>query len=223
MKRLEEHSKAELLELTPEQINTLIDLECAHAGIRLLPELPEKPDLEPPEPDVVIFNVEGATFVNLEDAQKVADLMSSLPRCRYYTWDNEGVKDENNPIVVQREKAFSPGHASRTANQKEEIKRRQKIYDDAKREFDKINNERKDIRESVHEALNVAQSERDRIDAYKREYDKYLGLANGDSEIAMNFLLKARNEETEFIEQLKTEISIDRMVNSAKVEDIVFD
>ena len=50
IKRLEDYTEQELLDLTEEQTIELIDIECAFNGVRMLPELPAKPSSEKPQP-----------------------------------------------------------------------------------------------------------------------------------------------------------------------------
>jgi hypothetical protein len=79
MKRLSDYTDSELLATyNADKISTLIDLECAIAGIPLLPTLPVKPVKPKVAPDVTAFKVGNWYFTNQNEALKALKAFDGL-------------------------------------------------------------------------------------------------------------------------------------------------
>lgn len=219
MKRLEDYTNEELRILTQAQIETLVDLECAHEGIPLLPELPEKPVVNKPQPDLTLFHVSAVYFKNREDADQVIELMNSMPRMhnKYY---NDGYIDLDDPVVSSEVKEFSEDAKLRTKSQAEAAKEIEDQYKSLKNEYDKVASKRKDIIKNVREAVSEAFDEYRKMEQYKKQYARYLQLAEGEKDIALNFMKAAHPDEDEYIEEILGKISDDIMLGNKINPDI---
>ena len=206
IKRLDEYTNEELLELTEEQVKTLIDFECAHEGVALLPaEAPVKPAEEKVQPDTEIYEVSGLDyFKSHEDAKKVADLAASFERIDTvsggsYTKKIAGISTTD--VRVSIVKAYSESHYAKIATENARIDANLKAYKEAKAKFDEIQNSRSDITEGVLAKLGDARQEKQMINTLMAEAARYISLAQGEKEIAKNFMVHARPNQKEMIDE----------------------
>ena len=207
IKRLDEYTNEELLELTEEQVETLIDLECAHEGVALLPvEAPIKPDDSKIGPDSVIYEIKNLEhFETMEDAQKVVEVASKLPRVQKQYLSHASYKEKKGPvdsdIGINIVKVFSEQHYANVATENARIEASLKAYKEAKEEYDELFEKHGEISESVISRLNVARNEKNMLDTLKDEAGRYISLAQGEKEIAKNFMINARPNQKDMIEE----------------------
>jgi hypothetical protein len=213
MKRLEDHTDEELVSLSQQQIQDLIDLECAHEGIPLLPEMPKKPEIKKPEPDLTLYEVPDACFQNQEDANRVIDLMNSLPRMHQEYYGKGYVKSKELE-TIRMKKEFSEEARIRTKAQTASANEAENRYEKEKKTYDDIANQRKDVIDKVTEAVNEAFYEFRKISQYKKQYTRYLQLSEGEKDIALNFMRAAHPGEDEFIDKMLSSMSDDIMLGT---------
>lgn len=213
MKRYTELTDEELLALTSEQIEELIDVECMLEGVAFLPEEPVPPESISVGPDLTVYIVGGEKFKCKPDAQRVADLMNSLLRFESYylsgryDYDGpQGVKPATEPtdtISIREERYWSPELYSKyktvLAAHKEAVKR----YDKARKEYDGIAAERASITAKVNEAISAAFEKKANREEVERLFARYLSLSGGDRKQALSFyLLGQKRHDEEFIREV---------------------
>jgi len=213
MKRLEGYTNEELRILTQAQIETLVDLECAHEGIPLLPEVPVKKEVNKPQPDLTLYLVPSVYFKNKEGANQIIELMNSMPRMgdKYY---NYGYVNIEECVTLSEVKVFSEDAKLRTKSQTEAAKEIENQYESAKKEYDKIAEQRSDIINRINGAVGDAFDEYRKMEKYKKQYARYLQLAEGEKDIALNFMKAAHPNEDEYIEEILSKISDDIMLGN---------
>jgi len=218
MKRLTDYTNEELRDLNQQQIEDLIDLECAHEGVPLLPEMPVKPEVNKPQPDLTLYQVSGLYLKHKEDADRLIELINSMPRMeeKYY---KEGYFDREEMERVQEVKVFSEDAKMRTKAQANAAKELEDQYRFAKKEYNKIAEQRKDIIDRVNDAVCNAFDEYNKEQVYKKQYARYLQLAEGEKDIALNFMKAAHPHEDEYIEEILGKISDDIMLGTQVAAD----
>jgi hypothetical protein len=211
MKRYTEYTNEELIKLTSEQIEMMIDYECALAGVPLLPEKPIKPEVKAFEPDMSVYVIGSHHFLKQEDALKVLEAINSAQRTGY-EWTNSvkravALKSYEQP-QIETTRIFSDTLFSSIQNEKAVSDRIMKEYTNKEKEYSDVYQERTSIAKEVHEAIDVAHDENYKKQKYTAEYNRYLVLANNDSTIAINFLKNAHPQImdiagfVEYLEQL---------------------
>lgn len=202
MKRLNEYTDAELLELEQAgDIELLVDQECAHEGIPLLPTLPLLKKKEVHQ-DQRVYKIAGLYFESMKDAQKVLNLLKTMPllKTTYAPGSNYSTlivsplepNDYNWPKIEQ-EMHFSEerwGEVKKAVASQEEAK---KAYEEAKKEYDRIEESRQTIRDEITERITAFQNYLFRRDQAHELFQRYLRLAENDAKIAGNFMSHANN------------------------------
>lgn len=195
MSFFENHTDEQLVALTDAQVNTAIDRTCAERGIPLWVEEIVEPKL-PVAHDMTLFQVAGYKFEKQVDANRVAEAINDSPKwTEVYSWgrSNEGrewTQDERT-VTVEIISGHRPEtwHKHRAAL--DEFEDRKKRYEATK----KANEQAYESRGGVaKEAWKEIRDARDRLadrDRLRNLYIRYIGLANGDKEVARKFLVAA--------------------------------
>lgn len=199
MKRLDEMSREELIALTDEQVEVLIDLECAYCGAPLSiskPMYASVPEL--PEEDVTYWSVFDFKFLDKEEATEFAEYINSRKhRCETdYDYDIPGygkykkvVTDRKklDPAIVEERKVYSEKLYTEL---KEVIRQRATAEEENKRLTAEFNNKQKDRYEvvnKVNSAIRKAQISVSEDRERARLYLRYLTLADGNADVAKTF------------------------------------
>lgn len=206
MKRLEDYADEELLNMTEEQVEDLIDLECVHEGVRLLPELPVKPTEKPPEEDFEFFEIEPLQLVDRKDATLIAETVADMDRVesKYesgpsYTRIVTGSKKEEPSI--QKKTKFSEKYLNEVKATKQRIDERNKEYKGLKDEYDTVSEARSSIITNVLDKIKEARQAGKRLLALRDESHRYLKLSMGDKEIAQRFMSDAYPDAVDLIKE----------------------
>lgn len=196
--RYNECSPEELAQLPEDQIERLIELECAHEGTGLLPACPEAPAKPQIAPDVTVYQLHAnTTFVSREDAEKVLRFIQDHTRVgtRFLRggWSGptatEPVDDDEGRI--SEVKHYSPAHYARHSKDLERYDVLKEEYDKLSREYNKAAEARRSVVKRVREAVDDA---RDLMNTRRRirdTFNEYVSLADGDEDMALAFILKA--------------------------------
>lgn len=199
LKRLEELTHDEILaiKIGSDEYNTIIDLECAHAGISLLPPHPgPKPETEGSKPDGVLYKIGSLGFLKIEDAEEVVQLM--ITKGLWKTESQKGVyvieqmlpNDYHFPEI----KSTSAFTASGFANVKDAVTKQSAllaIWDESNRVYSAVLKEREGIVKEFNEKIEYAREVNYGIDQIKSNLKRYLTLAQGTYSIAVDFLKEA--------------------------------
>jgi hypothetical protein len=179
--------------MTDAQIETLIDLEVAHAGIEPVPE-PEKPPELPPVPiqaTVLRYKVGTLVFASAIDAQKVADLTVYQEE---YDWNGAGndfrwlkpcsYNVESVRYYEEKDVKANVGALKDRKNKTNATVSVSKAYTDYKQSI-------ADIRETVYTELRKAREFKRQLDLAHQQWKKFIKLAEGNTAVAEKFFLDA--------------------------------
>lgn len=211
MKTFDELTDAEVLALTDAEIERYIDLECARAGVPLLPPEPgPKPEEPAAEKDVTLYEVGGDLFRDQETALRVAGVINEAGRVRLDYIPGPGftriVGGADEPVSVQAVAHYS-------AARWDEVKAAVHAYEEAKGRWDAENSEynkalsarRKSVEwvwDRIHE---VREGER-RRERYLSLLRRYIDLADGDEVLARKFLLDSEPEAAKYLPEGEEEL-----------------
>lgn len=199
MKRYNELSDQELLDLTEDKIKYLIDLELAYNGIipALEPTEPINPfkDLEPTEK---AYEVGGVLYRSREDADIAAGLKAYLAEYDYfgagynYQW-LEKVRD----LSVATKNFYTQETVKAAKAQLKKYKEDKEQYDKDLKEYERFIHSQSEIESAVRSAVYAVGSKRYKIQQAVIRFGEYLKLAEGNKSIAWNFFTKAYKDSTE--------------------------
>lgn len=205
MKRFNELTTEELVVMNDSEIETLIDLEVAHAGI--LPVLPPKPKELPLvdiKPTIEVFEIDNVIFTRMEDA---AAFQKMERRKTEYNYSSTGTNymwlrpvEESFQNSIQAKKYYTEADVMRVRQaliHKKEIENENLA---AKTEYEKFLKDTNDIREEVHGAYRDAVRLTEKRVQAEKIYSKHLELADGNAAIAEKFFRDAYKSEPEIVE-----------------------
>ena len=218
MKRFKEISTEELVKLTQKQIDDLVDLECAEENIRLLPVLPQEADFDIDIPDITVYELPELQLTNKDDAKKVLDLMNTIKSQVTVEWrssyDHRPVRKTTEILQYRESQRYSQELYSKIADKVTMRETAKENYNEAKKEYDEIEEQRKEIVQKVMAGINQAKLQDQRVENLKREFNRYMVLAENDRHIAWRFLEDARPKEKEDLFKLKGIIAKEAMFDS---------
>lgn len=203
MKRFNDYSKKELAAFLDEEVERLIDIEVAFAGIKPVsnPTLKEESviDIEPTE---TAYDVNGLLFMNELDALAV----EKFPRfTAEYDYSRTGTEYK----WLKPEPDYSNGVRAIKYYTKEQVDKvrdiiiaNKKISEYNKeivKEYNDFRESISSIREDVWGAVYEAKSFLRKLDQASATYQKHLSLADGDTKIAENFFREAYKGDDETI------------------------
>lgn len=215
MKRLSEHSREELSNLTDEQYDMLVDLECMHEGAPLSIEKPRYKEVPTvPEPDVEVYEVCEFVLTDKAEADKLVKTINALQSCVELDY-NYRVSSDYRYIS---EKKVKPAKEIRTRevytrdayhaiqSTLENIKTIKEYNDELREDYEERCEQRNNVIHDISEAIRTAVDELEELRAATEVYKKYLDLSNGNEEVAQNFFKTGRYAELlpEIIENLKS-------------------
>jgi len=230
MKRFTEYTYDELVKLTQSEIETLVDLECAHEGIPLLPpEVPVKPyKPKDVEPDVTYYQFSHyPAFVTREDAWAASELLKQfdMPNTEWCygrgkSYDlYKGVKKRPETDISAKE-AYTESHYAQVAEAKSRYEMDEAAYNEANTEYKDIEKKRAAVSQDVFKHIAEAKAHFAKIKRYCDEFRRYLKLAEGSRQIAWNFMKSAHPDEEEFIEsEVRVHLAVDAVVESAHASE----
>jgi hypothetical protein len=203
MKSFHDLTDAEVLALTPAEVERYIDVECAQQGVPLLPPEPIEPEYDPePEADVIVFSISGVSysFTDRDAAVAIAAAVSGANRV-----DTAGTPARISPVPsyyedagelkekrVLSEAAYVTARAVIEGNQA-----KKDCYEEAVKEFKNARTRRAEVAEEVYERRREVTDKAARKTFLDTQYARYLDLAGGDSAVATRFLIDAYPDATE--------------------------
>lgn len=202
MKRYTEYTDAQLVTMPKDELEKLIDIECAYAGIELLPE---HPGIEPVKPEVkqtMFWSVGGFKFDNSEDANKV---YAALTKCKLYD-NNWKYGVEYYSLMDSGSYYYPKVTTDKAATEAELDKHKEELtqYDELHKVWKAKNNRYESV---LKERQRIIDAVQERITAYwdfQREYneaisnlERYYELAENNISIALNFYRSAVTNQTD--------------------------
>ena len=203
MKRYTEMEEQELATATEDQINILIEIEVAHAGI-FSEKVPVTPTLEKEgiSQSELGYAVGNTIFVNEEDAKAVLLMPRLIEEYNYnisysYKWFS--------PIVsgkVEKQTAYKQEDIMRIAKHLQENEQKRNVYNSEKQKYDKYLDATGKIRNAVWSAINQARENAEDLQKAKDLLAHYTKLAEGDAKTAEVFFRNAYKNYEEMIEKV---------------------
>lgn len=205
VRRYSDLTKAELVALTPEQIQFYTDLEIAFEGI--IPV--SAPDLQiVPEVNIEkahkVFECRGVNFVNESDAL----LFASMPKLKEAYGNNYSYKylepyEDYDKSAVAPTLYYAKEDVQKIAVLLKDITQIKTQNETAQKEYDKYLKSISSIQASVTGAIREAKKELREIQEAINVFHKHIDLAGGDKEIASNFFRAAyKDYATEWVNNI---------------------
>jgi hypothetical protein len=201
MKQFDSLTEQELVALSEDEVQRYIDYACAENGVPLLPSLPPAPVEVNCMPDVTVYSLgHWLHFATAEDASRALDaIVASKPIETTYISVPSRVtstviaKGKPNLAITSAE-AFSADKAEGIKGQLAEAKRQEDVYAKAKKSYDAAVSEREAYASEIRDKVSAAWETHHRREGLRRDYERYLSLADGDTRIAARFLGSANRD-----------------------------
>lgn len=215
MKLFDELTNVELVALDDEGINYYIDLECAQAGIPLLPPRPTAPESPQVEATIQLVKLSSLWthwYVEPEHGRRIMEAIASGP-----LFASKGTKPYEYPDPIGPDhhqfpklesESFIPIDAAITLKiDIERYNREKSDFDTLETEYEKAVRGREDVQSHIYERIGDARHIAQRIEFAQADFARYLTLAQDNVTVAMNFLLKSQthlrdDEYREAVEEL---------------------
>jgi len=201
MIRYYELNEEQLLTLTDDEVKRLVDYECAIEGVPMLPPHPgPAPECAIPEPDVQCYEVGGVITTDPEHAARIITAITSGPMFSANYCGKDYHTRYLTPILGKsyNQPKIESG-VYRSAEQWDKIKDENRLFEEKKTVWDNLDKEyaealkaRDHISEAVWDAISEARTKKRERENITTEFTTYKDLAQGDLDIAMNFMLKAK-------------------------------
>lgn len=204
MKQITELSEKEILALTDNQLNTMVQYKMAEEGIKIL-EYPNKPEFAPiPKKDDSAFVVGGLTYplTNKGAAEEISKIMAKYREYFINTAYNQ--KDysikylkplddyaTDNLGKVSEEQFFKAETERKISEDKQLNKDIEQAYQVELAEYNEAYERRKEIESVIYGAFHEVNTKYADMERLKAKYEQYLLLAEDNAETAMKFLKNA--------------------------------
>ncbi len=201
MKRIDDLEQKELVSLTEAQIQRLIDIEIAHAGIMPV-DCPIPPSLKNAGivKTEIAYRIGDMYFANRADAETVARMNCLKSE---YDWNisynYKWLTPTIDPVITE-ESFYRQEDVVRVKGILADIESKKKDYEPQKTAYDKYLKATGDIRNQVWAKVHAAQALQREIELAQRTYQKHLDLAEQDETVAQNFFREAYKDREDLIE-----------------------
>lgn len=210
MKPFDTLTEQELVALTEDEIQRYIDYACAENGVPLLPSLPPTPVTVSYEPDAKLYSVgHWLHFRHPEQAARVLEaIREAAPVETDYLSTPSGTTStaisarRSSSLTITSEEAFSPERAESIKSELAEAKRQEDVYNKAKKAYDAAVSERDSYASEILDKVSTAWETHHRREGLRRDYERYLSLADGNREIAARFLANAHADARQLLPDL---------------------
>jgi len=210
MKTVHQHTEAELLALTPEAKQQLIELQCALDGVPLLPTHPQCPEAPHIEYDTESFRVvmsysTVAAYKTRDAAQSVADAINTHNQVyldyEYFGGRRVDCLKDNTPAsaTVEHVKCASLGLMAERKAELTQYKKDKSTYDTLKEAYDKASTARADSIATVEDAIAEAHANDFKRKDALAKYNHYVVIADNNTEMAMIFFCANYADLREFL------------------------
>lgn len=219
MKTINELNKKELAQLTEQQVEAYIDIELATQSI-IKPIVTDinfpnyvTQNESLPERDVCVYQVDGYSFVSMEDANKLASFISTIQQVKtdydylngtsvHYLKETQYITP---PVQITRMYSNAKYQASKEkikqilGKEKEEAKTNSEDIESVIN-YDAIDRVKYEIRGKVRDAITFFAQ----VDRVAEDYDKYMSIVN-DSNKAYETLFTVYNIQNQEMKDCITE------------------
>lgn len=211
MKKINELTEQEILNLSSEEIDKMVKFRMAEEGIKFIdyPEKPKYHEVSKPTTKAYYCHLLGPnlSFTDIKELYSVLEVINGCKSiCSVYSnydlpeghknymktkvenasWSNES-PDTITPITVYTHKEYSEIKEKLKENAKNKTEFQAKV-----KEYDGAINDAQWVRDEVMDRVNKVVSKYDKLNTYIYCFNnEYLPLADNNEEIAMKFLDKA--------------------------------
>lgn len=194
MKRLEDYTREELINITDEERKLLIEIEAMCEGV----EIPDTPkyieETFVDRPDMEVYEVEAGDLIytSKEEAEKVVSFLNSISRgtldYEYANgYDRKYYKPVDDLVSAKSIRAYSYEKYRQIGKLLKANKNAKEVNDKLKSEYIDAIKGYNDIVAEVQEAIDNAVYAQQTEERYRTAYNRYVELANGDKEMAQKF------------------------------------
>lgn len=213
LKRYTDYTMQELANITGEELQRLIEIECMREGVSVFavePKLMTLPEL--PESDAVVYEIGSFSLTDEEEAKKLLELLKSFKsHCELdyeygYGYQKKYVKPSKCKYGIDEIQAYSK---LKYDEAKYVIKEREKLEEQnasMREKYEKEKEPYEGIKATVMDAYYEALREEERFITANGIYQKYLSLSNGDASTADNFF--NQTSYSEYLERIKESANI---------------
>lgn len=232
MKQITELTEKEILALTESELQTMVKLQMAEKGVKIL-SIPLEPKYEEvPKPTEELHTVSGFTysFKDVADANKLSSAIRDVAQnCLNYDYNYKIGSDFK---FIKSLENYSKDHlgsitpvkcySKEVYNEVVEIGQRNQAlkeeYSALLDEYNKAHSESQEIKDEIYGRYYDVQKKYYDMGIIKARYEEYLSLADGDVTMAMKFLKKAYSvdEETEAFITTNEIVEVDKPVKKVK-------
>lgn len=190
MKSIKEMSHSEIIELTEQDIERMIDYECAKAGIRFV-KCPEKP-LEPKFDETPnAFEIARVIVRSRESAEKI---QSCLMSCKSDILE-AGYMGVDRALRIEEVHWQTRSEREERDKREEEYDELKKAYNEARLAYDEFLSRRQSIEQPIWDKWNEEKARAYQVEHLQSMCQKYFDLAEGNETVALNFLSSAYGPE----------------------------
>lgn len=217
MKTVDDFTPQELVKLTQEEIDLLVDIEVMKSGI-VLPDVPTKPGDFKVEKTAEVWEVcNGSEVICAFPSEEIAQAVLAASKGEFLResyiyeigYEFKFMKICEKADIVKRyvyDETSLRANAKNlkvSSSEKNEYENKKRAYDEA---FGKIQR----LRDHVMSAYWQAVTDKENAEKIYRTFEKYKQLSNGDSVIALGFLKNAFTGDA--IENANTFLSADKQI-----------
>jgi ElaB/YqjD/DUF883 family membrane-anchored ribosome-binding protein len=207
MKNFDDLTNEELTNLSSDEVNYYIDVECAEQGIKLLPPggPPTKPDKGTTADDLELWQVADNYFRDREDAERVSAAIAAsksrvtLDYISGPSYRKKAVPATDSVSSINMIRVLSQERAAELSALIDEQERVLGEYNKRSTEYEKIVRERRNVVNSIRERIEKAAQKVRRKEELSRIAARYVELANGDKFMAARFLRRAEPDVDEYL------------------------
>jgi hypothetical protein len=205
--RFDDLTDDEVLLLTSTEIQEWIDLECAEAGVPLLPERPVEPMDVRVTPDVTVFGLAGMHFENQDDANAALAFLDGLKRVEVgYVHGprfEQTFKGPAGPLSITPLRVFTLPAWNQIAAVANAAAVKKTEYNAAFAEYDKIERARKATIDGIQNRFTEIHRRERAREAMRGHFSRYMTLAKGNRVTAIRFLKDAYPSAGELLPELE--------------------
>jgi hypothetical protein len=209
MKPFDSLAEQELVALSEDEIQRYIDYACAENGVPLLPSLPPAPVEVSYTPDAQVFTIgHWLHFRHPEQAARVLEAINeAAPVETSYISTPSHITStvltaRRSSFSITTTEAFTAEQAESIKSQLAEAKRQEDVYAKAKKAYDSAVSERESYASEIREKVGAAWEMHHARESRRRDYDRYLQLADGNAQIAARFLVNAHRDARTLLPEL---------------------
>lgn len=205
MKELNEMTHVEIASLSPDEIETLCDYECARNGVKLM-IFPKEPVKKVFKPDLEVYEVGDFRSEDKSVIERIAtflaDIRPHLCKVDYdykigseYKYVTRNLSEWDHKVEVKKIMAFNSETYDRMKNEIQQHSTEMSEFERERKSFTENKSKREKTCEWITDKVFAHKRLQKKIDSYQETMKKYLELANGDRLIAANFFEKAIGED----------------------------